>query len=204
MRRHLITLAASLGAIAALGACSEKAFEQAGTNQAEVVQGKAAQIAAFDTSTSIKELMDSTVDPAADAIWDSVATVSDKNGVDRRQPRTEEEWKGLRRHAITLIEAMNLVMMKGRHAAPADTPRPPGELSSAQIDGLLSSDHETFVAFAQNMQNTTRLALSAIDKRDPVALFEAGSAIDSACESCHVTFWYPDGGDPRLQHLKKK
>jgi len=203
MRRHLIIWTASIGAVATLAGCSQKAPDQTASNRAETVQTEN-QAGLYDTSTTIKELMDSTVDPAADALWESVATVSDKNGVDKRQPRTEEEWKDLRRHAITLIEAMNLVMMKGRHAAPAGVKRPSGELSTEQIDALLASDHETLVAFAQNMQKTTRVALAAIDKRDPAALFEAGSEIDRACEGCHMTFWYPDGGDPRLQHLKKK
>ncbi|BAV64458.1 hypothetical protein [Sphingobium cloacae] len=204
MRLHLISLSVSLAAVAALAGCSEKTSDRTVANQAGAGQGEAASAAPFDTSTSIRELMDSTVDPAADGVWESVATVSDRNGVDKRRPRTEEEWKDVRRHAITLIEAMNLVMMKGRHAAPADTPRLTGELTTEQIDALLASDHETFVAFAQNMQKTTKVALAAIDKRDPVALFEAGSEIDSACEGCHVTFWYPDGGDPRLQHLRQK
>ena len=202
--RHAISfvaLAALAGPLVGLGGCSDKAPVEASSNQTTASSQNEAE--PFDTSFTIKQLMNATVDPAADGLWESVATVSDEKGVVKREPRTAEEWDAVRRHAVTLIEAMNLVMMKGRHAAPAGIVRPSGELSTAQIDGLLASDHETLVSFAQNMQRTTRTALAAIDRRDPVALFEAGSEIDRACEGGHMTFWYPDGGDPRLQHLKK-
>jgi len=203
LRRHLTILTISASVVAVLGGCSG-ATDQTAPNQTETARMEGLPANTFDTSTSIKELMDSTVDPAADVIWGSVATVSDENGVNKRQPRTPEEWKEVRRHAVTLIEAMNLVMMKGRRAAPAGTPPKAGELAPEQIDALLKSDPETLAAFARNMQTTTRSALAAIDKRDPAALFEAGSAIDRACESCHMTFWYPDIQDPRLQHLKNR
>ena len=200
MRRRKIALTLSVSVLVALGACS-KTPDQTGsapTGTAEL-DGSSSSL---DASTPIKTLMDSIVDPAADGIWESVATISDENGVHKRAPRTPEEWQQVRRHAVTLIEAMNLVMMKGRPAAPAGTPPKAGELTPAQIDALLRTDHETLAAFAKNVQTTTRSAIAAIDKRDPGALFEAGSAIDHACESCHMTFWYPDIQDPRLQHLK--
>jgi len=202
MRRQ-VTILTILSVLIALGGCS-KAPDHAASGPSGAAKLDGTPASDFDSSTPIKTLMNSIVDPSADGIWESVATVSDENGVHKRAPRTPEEWQEVRRHAVTLIEAMNLVMMKGRPAAPAETPPKAGELTPAQIDALLKTDHETLVAFARNVQTTTRSAITAIDKRDPEALFEAGSAIDQACESCHMTFWYPDIEDPRLQHLKPK
>ncbi len=36
------------------------------------------------------------------------------------------------------------------------------------------------------------LAMKAIDARNSEELSNAGGDIDAACESCHVTFWYPN------------
>jgi hypothetical protein len=140
--------------------------------------------------------MDSTVDPSADGLWNSVATISTVNGVEKREPRTDEDWKAVRRHAITLIEAMNLAMMEGRHAAPPGTAPGAGELSPAQIDSMIAGNRPEFDQFAQAVQDSGVKALSAIDRKDPKALFDVGSEIDSRCESCHVTFWYPGSARP--------
>jgi hypothetical protein len=71
---------------------------------------------------SIRELMDAEVDPAADYLWASVASISTKAGLEERQPRTEEAWHEVRRHAVTLVEATNLLIMKGRRVSDV----PPG------------------------------------------------------------------------------
>jgi hypothetical protein len=146
----------------------------------------------FIITATIKELMDSTVDPAADGLWDSVAVVSTKKEVEERQPRTDEEWKAVRRHAITLIEAMNLVVMEGRLAAPPGTKPNEGELAPEQIDQRIAASRPAFVQLAHVTRAAAVKALEAIDKRDAAALLQIGGDIDEACEVCHVTYWYPN------------
>jgi cytochrome c556 len=153
--------------------------------------------APFKVYATIKELMDSTVDPAADGVWDSVAVISTATGVEKREPRTPEEWQEVRRHAVTLLESMNLVVMSGRKAAPAGTQPNIGELDPSKIDELIRSSRPAFSAFADEVRKTTRDALAAIDRRDVGALVVAGGKIDQACESCHTTYWYPGEAKPR-------
>jgi hypothetical protein len=150
----------------------------------------------FIITASIKELMDSTVDPSADGLWDSVAVVATKNGVEDKQPRTDEEWQAVRRHAITLIEATNLIVMEGRHAAPAGTKPNEGELAPEEIDQRIAMSRPAFVQFARGLRATAVKALDAIDKKDAAALLQVGGEIDSACEVCHVTYWYPNQKTP--------
>ena len=38
-------------------------------------------------------------------------------GVEEKMPRTDEEWKEVRRKAIMLLEATNPLQMPGRHVA---------------------------------------------------------------------------------------
>jgi cytochrome c556 len=146
----------------------------------------------FVVTATIKELMDSTVDPAADDVWESVAVISSKSGVDERKPRSDEDWKAVRRRAMTLVEATNLLVMDGRHAAPEGTQPGTGELAPAEIDRRIAATRPAFVGFAHGLRATAMKALNAIDRKDSEGLLQAGGEIDAACEACHVTYWYPD------------
>ena len=151
----------------------------------------------FEITATIRELMDSIVDPAADGLWDSVAVTSTRKGMEEKQPRTDEEWAAVRRHAVTLMESMNLVVMQGRHAAPPGTKAALGELESEEIDHKIAANRGALIGFAKALRATAGKALTAIDKKDVDGLFAAGSEIDEACEACHVTFWYPNSKYPQ-------
>lgn len=143
-------------------------------------------------TASLRELMDATVDPAADGLWDSIAVTETAAGTDRREPRTPQEWAAVRQHAITLIEATNLILIPGRVAAPAGTQPGVGELPPQQIAAFIERQRPLFTGFANGLRATAREALEAIDRKDVDALLKAGGDIDAACEACHVTFWYPN------------
>lgn len=140
---------------------------------------------------SLKELMASTIDPAADGIWDSVAVRSTKSGVEYHQPRTPEEWAALRRYTIALIEATNLLVLPGRDAAPPGKRAGAGELEPAELERRIARQRIQFIAFAAALQITAMQTLEAIDRKDTDAVMRAGGNIDEACEACHGTFWYP-------------
>src|SRR5262245_28235003 len=54
---------------------------------------------------TVKDVMDSIVDPASDYIWDAVETTVSAKGVEEKASHTDEDWKQVRRHAIMLLEA---------------------------------------------------------------------------------------------------
>jgi hypothetical protein len=143
---------------------------------------------------TIKDIMDSIVDPSADALWHSVATVSSAKGIEDRQPRTDEEWANVRRDAIRLVEASNLLVLEGRHVArPGEKAENSGvELEPEKIEKLINDDRHAFVELAHGLQDSALPALTAIDAKNADALLAAGAAIDRACESCHLKYWYPD------------
>jgi hypothetical protein len=150
----------------------------------------------FKAVASLKELMDSTVDPAADGFWDSVAIISTEAGVTKHEPRTDDDWMAVRRHVITLIEAMNLVMIEGRHAAPPGAKPGLGELSPEQIDQKVAANRPAFNQFAAGVRETAVQALAAVDRKDVAAVSKIGGDLDQQCESCHITFWYPNAPGP--------
>lgn len=140
--------------------------------------------------------MDGQIDPEADALWDAVAFIASTSGTEDRRPRTDEEWRAVRLHAVSLIEATNLLSMPGRRVNDGGLPVGLGELSSAQMQQRIDSNHNNFVRFAQVLQAAGLRALAAIDAKDPQALMDAGGVIDEACEACHVTYWYPNQARP--------
>jgi hypothetical protein len=176
------------------GACSESApltgLERSPPDP--TAAGTSSLGSRFEITATIRELMDYMVDPAADGLWNSVAIVYTQTGVDRRQPRTDDEWKAVRGQAVALMESMNLLVMDSRHAAPAGTLPGDGELTPAEIDQRISANRAVFGEFAQGLRAASEKALMAIDKKDAEGLFDVGGEIDKACEACHVTFWYPD------------
>lgn len=146
---------------------------------------------------TIQELMDGKIDPAADALWDSVAFIARKEGDEERQPRTEGDWKAVRDSALTLIESSKLLSTPGRRVAASNREPGRGELSPAEMQRRIDASHAGFVQFAQSLQAAGEIALRAIDARDPQRLMDAGGVIDEACEACHVTYWYPQQGQSR-------
>lgn len=140
--------------------------------------------------------MNSTVDPAADGVWEAVGTVVNDKGINRHQPRTEDEWHAVRRHAVTLVESMNLVMIAGRRAAPPGTRAGLGELTPAQIEGAIAQNRPEFDQYATATRDVAVSLLQAVDHKDTAKLIELGGILDERCESCHVRFWYPNSPRP--------
>jgi hypothetical protein len=151
----------------------------------------------FHLTATIQELMDGQIDPSADALWDSVAYIASKSGIEDRQPRTDAQWHAVRLHAVELIEATNLLIMPGRRAnGGGESPVGLDELSPAEIQQRIDASHDNFVRFAGVLQEAGLRALAAIDAKDVQGLMDAGGVIDEACEACHVTYWYPNQHRP--------
>jgi hypothetical protein len=145
-------------------------------------------------TSTIKDIMDSVVDPSADALWEAVATTVSAAGIDERRPRTDEEWANVRRHAVALLEATNLLLMEGRHVAkPGEKAENQDvELNPEEIEALIAKDRASFIKLAHGLYDATLPALKATQDRNADALLDAGEGIDTACENCHLKYWYPE------------
>jgi hypothetical protein len=157
--------------------------------------------ATFGATGTLQDLMSGLVDPSADILWESVGTIVSAAGTDERQPRTAEEWNEVRHAAVNLIEATNLLTVPGRHVVGAGQALADegiaGNLSSTQIQSMIDSDRATFNGYAAGLNAAAKLALQAIEARNKDGLLAAGEAMDQACESCHLKYWYPNAALPR-------
>jgi hypothetical protein len=147
----------------------------------------------FPTAT-VKDLMDSVVDPSADVVWLSVTSVESSKGLVETAPKTDEEWKKVRRGAVVLTEAANLLMVPGRHVArPGEKSETPGvELEPQEMEVLINKDLTAWHKRAKALHDAGLAALQAIDAKDAPKVFEVGEQIERACENCHTQYWYPN------------
>jgi cytochrome c556 len=155
-------------------------------------------------TATIKDIMDSMVDPSGDFMFDAVAEISDEHGITQKAPRTDEEWEEVRQRAFVLLEAPNLLTMEGRKVAQPHerSKNPEVELQPEDIQKLVDGDRPAFVRRARRLQDAATQALAAINAKDKDALFHAIESIDKACESCHLHYWYPN--DKRAQEAAKQ
>jgi hypothetical protein len=146
----------------------------------------------FQPTATVKDIMDSVVDPNADFIWDSVEVVATLQGTQEKAPKTDEDWKNLRRHAISLLEASNLLLVPGRHVAKPDEKADDErvDLKPEEIEARVKDDPAAWTTSAQGLHDATLESLQAIEARDVKALLNAGDALDQACETCHRRYWY--------------
>lgn len=192
MKYTLIYKAVALVVFAGLSACGQKPAEESKTSP-------------FQPTASIQEIMNSIIDTNADEVWNSVATISTKEGTEERSPHTDEEWLAVRRHAITLLEASNLLVVEGRQVAVAgsSTSKVPAEATAEVIQKNINAHRPEFIAHANALHSATKEAIAAIDAKNTEELVRIGGKIDQACESCHARFWYPGEKLPVFPRLEK-
>jgi hypothetical protein len=153
---------------------------------------------------TIKDIMDSIVNPSGDFVFESVQQIADEHGISEKAPKTDAEWEEVRRHLFALLEAPNLLTMEGRKVArPEDRSRNPEiENQPEEIQRLVDADRPSFVRRARRLQDAAAVAMKAVDAKDKTALFHAIEGIDKACEGCHLNYWYPN--DQRAREAAKE
>jgi hypothetical protein len=153
----------------------------------------------FRPTGTIKDIMDSMVDPSADKIWESVATIVDTEGIHDMRPQTDDEWAEVRRDAIKVLEATNLLLIPGRDVAEpgANSENPDIELEPAEIQELIDGDRQKWTDLAHGLHDMAMITLNAINNQDADALLNSGQGLDIACERCHLNYWYPNDAEAR-------
>jgi hypothetical protein len=111
---------------------------------------------------SVKDLMDATIEPNADGVFDSAVWV---NGVPTGVPMTDAEWEAVEHHALTLAEAANLLMMPGR-----------------------AKDQGPWMAQALDLQTVAMAAAKAAQTKKIDEMLKAGGPIDVVCDNCHKLY----------------
>lgn len=147
----------------------------------------------YRASSTVREIMASMVMPSADFMWNAVSSKVTAKGTEEKSPKTDEEWAEVRNRAIILMEASDLILIPRRIAAPGQAAKDPRvQLSPDEIATLIEKDRASWTQMANALHDSVLPTLKAIDAKDPMALSDSSLAIDKACETCHLKFWYPE------------
>ena len=156
----------------------------------------------FKPTAGIQDIMAGMIEPSAEFIWGSVSTTVTAEGVEEKQPRTEEEWSEVRRHALILAESANLLLIDGRQVTRAgrqlDDHGTPGNLTLEQVEQAIVTERASFVGFSQALHDVSAALVKAAEEKDVQTIMSAGETLDEVCESCHLKFWYPGQKIPPL------
>lgn len=166
---------------------------QQNTDSAELGFEERSLYSEFNIQMTIRDVMNTFIDPNADIIWEAVSyDASIDGGIIERMPETDEDWRLLRNSAIGIIEGANSLMIPGRRVASpgSSTPYPDAEYEPLEVEEKLREDRASWIAFSQGLQAATLNVMNAIDARDLDAYTEAGGAVDNACTACHQQYWY--------------
>ncbi len=147
----------------------------------------------FQPTATVEDLMRAVIDPAADAVWDAVVITSTREGIEREEPDSDDDWLALEHQAVRLIESGNLLQIEGRPIAAADSVSElPGiDLEPADIAVRVAGQYDAWLRSGRELHDAGVVVLDAVRARSIDALLEAGDRLDAACESCHSRFWYP-------------
>lgn len=144
---------------------------------------------------SVKELMESIIDPIADNIFDAVGSDVTAKGIVETKPTTDEDWAKVMQGAVTLAEGSSLLKLPRPIAPPGVTNKSTGpdapELSPEQIQAKVDADPALWNKHADQLREAGLKVMDIVRRRDAEALFQAGSELDKVCESCHLEYWYP-------------
>lgn len=149
--------------------------------------------AQFRPTATIKDIMTSVIDPEADVLWNAVATIVSLSGTEERAPKTDEEWAAVRRSAVQLVEATNLLRIPGRLVArPGEKSENPRiELQPETIQRMIAEDPARWSGLVDALHDAAVPALKASEAKNAKGLFDAGEHVERACEACHQAYWYP-------------
>ena len=197
--------AAALSVIGcAMAACSSPAPSPAAAKAPELPSPKL--WGDMKPVVSVKELMRDMLDPASDFIFDAVKIVYTKGGTVETTPKTDADWDKIRIGAVTIAEGVYLLKVPRPFAPPGDENNSgPGatELSPAQIKAKLEADPVLWNAKIEALRNVGLEVLEIVNKRKTDELWDAGSNLDQACETCHIQYWYP-GDKALLEKIDKQ
>jgi hypothetical protein len=160
-------------------------------------------LATLQTTVSVKELMGGMIDPASDLIFLAAGSEVTKAGVREWKPETDEDWAKVKFGALVMTEGAQVLRVHRPWAPAGDVNNSEGpdapELSPTQIEEKVQKDPVLWDAKVQALENVGREVLKIVEKKDAVELFNAGDDLDTACEDCHLEYWYPN----QLQFLDK-
>lgn len=157
---------------------------------------------------SVKELMRDLLDPLSDNIFEAIGTEVTEKGTVERMPTTDADWERIRIGATAMAEGAYLLKIKRPFAPAGDVNNSVGpdasELSPDEILAKINADPVEWNARIEALRNVGLEALEVVKNRRASELWDLSENLDTACEACHRSYWYPKETPEFYQKLDKR
>jgi hypothetical protein len=124
----------------------------------------------FKVIATLHEVMEGSVAPPAEVIWDSVSTIVDEKGIHEHFPQNDVEWEIVEHAAIALAETSNLMIMEGR-----------------------AKDTGDWRKYSLQLAETSMQAAEAARAKNTEQILETGEKIYDVCTACHRQYIVENG-----------
>ena len=151
--------------------------------------------------TTVQQLMEDEVNPAAEYLFRSVQEVADASGAHLKAPQSAKDWQEVRDQAAVLQAAPEVLTARGLKVAPPGfkAENPPVESEPEWIQKALDANRADFDRRAFRLKAVADSIAAAAETHDTPALQRALGEMDKACESCHLHYFYPNDKRAWLQ-----
>jgi len=143
------------------------------------------------------EIMTNEIDPGADVVWEiGNRAIGDQAGIDPTK-MTDTEWTKLAEGADALrasalkIATMDPIVLT-RPGVPIGDEGAPGGHSSATVQERFDRDPQSLRDLANALASHSGEIAAAARAHDAARAGPLLDQLDGVCESCHLTFWYPE------------
>lgn len=195
MTTRFLTLTAAVGCLLAIGTTVQHAQTSTRPRSKASPPVRSAKSSANDHATdTVQDLMATMIGPASKVVFDAVSTEVTPTGTVEKYPKTDAEWAAVTQQALAMVEGANLILTPGRaFSSPKEAQKhADGELPPAEIEKRVAKDRQTWNRLAIAFRAAANKAVVAARAKRKDAFSAVNEGIDSACENCHLRYWYPD------------
>jgi hypothetical protein len=142
----------------------------------------------------VQDLMATMISPASKVVFDAVSSEVTPTGTVEKFPKSDAEWAAVKRQALLMVEGADLLLTPGRaFASPEEAQKhADGELPPAEIEKRVAKDRQTWNALTVAFRKAANDAVVAAGAKRKDDFSAVNEGIDTACENCHLRYWYPD------------
>jgi hypothetical protein len=109
---------------------------------------------------------------------------------------------------VSLAEAAYLLKVPRNFTPPGVQNNSEGpdavELSAEAIRAKVEKDTVEWNARIETLRNAALGVMDIVKKRDTAAMWDAGEVLDTACENCHRSYWYPGENQDFYKKLRQR
>ena len=125
------------------------------------------------------------------------------------EPKTDEDWEKIRIGAVSLAEGAYLLKVPRPFTPPGDREqqhrrRRRWNCRRRQITAKVERDPVEWNARIEALRNVALEVLEIVKRKDVDELWDAGEDLDTACENCHRSYWYPGENAEFYQKLRRR